>query len=342
MRNDLRTKLGVIEIADHLGLAYDVFAPIAEGPKARPPERDPPGKIPADDKGPWLDRLCQQPVPADYSAAYERWKASFGAAERREVTLGARLLIGHGNPSGSEVGLSLHHTWGVPLIPGSALKGLLAHYLETIYGPAADECAQDRAERAPYGGLVWNEAGTAPTGGPGAVYRALFGAPPILRPKRPGVTDRATDRAIDRDSAAGVGAGAPGPENAGDDAAGEDPAARGAQGLVVFHDALYVPGSACVGNGQKDPQNDKPLAIDVLTVHQKAYYGSYGSAVKHSPNDYDSPVPVPFLTVRPGARFLLALSGPPDWVALAFGLLGKALADWGVGGKTSLGYGRGR
>jgi hypothetical protein len=98
-------------------------------------------------------------------------------------------------------------------------------------------------------------------------------------------------------------------------------------GLITFHDALYVPGSIA---------DDKPFAADVLTVHQKDYYNSGGSW----PNDYESPNPVAFLTVRPGVRLLVALSGPADWTELALRLLRDALEGWGVGGKTSAGYGR--
>jgi CRISPR-associated protein Cmr6 len=49
---------------------------------------------------------------------------------------------------------------------------------------------------------------------------------------------------------------------------------------------------------------------------------------------------VAFLTVRPGQRLLFALSGPADWTELAERLLRDALEKWGVGGKTSTGYGR--
>jgi CRISPR-associated protein Cmr6 len=104
--------------------------------------------------------------------------------------------------------------------------------------------------------------------------------------------------------------------------------AGAAAGLVAFHDALYVPDSIT---------DNKPFAADVLTVHQKGYYDSSG---KSAPNDYDSPNPVAFLTARPGARLLFALSGPADWTELAEKLLRDALARWGVGGKTSAGYGR--
>ena len=84
-----------------------------------------------------------------------------------------------------------------------------------------------------------------------------------------------------------------------------------------------------------------PLAQDVITVHQKAYYDAAGRG--RSPNDYDSPVPISFLTVKPGTSFLLAVSGPPeraDLTELALHLLHAALEDWGIGGKTSSGYGR--
>jgi hypothetical protein len=100
-------------------------------------------------------------------------------------------------------------------------------------------------------------------------------------------------------------------------------------GLVTFHDALYVPCSIAT---------DKPFAADVLTVHQKGYYDSSG---KSAPNDYDSPNPVTFLTVRPKCRLQLALSGPSEWTELAGHLLKDALERWSVGGKTSVGYGFG-
>jgi CRISPR-associated protein Cmr6 len=208
------------------------------------------------------------------------------------------LLIGHGNSSASGVGITVHHTWGVPVIPGSALKGLVAHYVDATYGPNEPdrkpwEQQGDERTRADYQGLTWR--GRRIESGPGTVYRALFGAP-----------DAREDDAM-REHGFDAGASA---------------------GLITFHDALYVPDSIADNN---------PFAADVLTVHQKGYYVSSGAS---APNDYDSPNPVAFLTVRPGARLLFALSGPAEWTNLAEKLLRDALARWGVGGKTSAGYGR--
>ena len=96
-------------------------------------------------------------------------------------------------------------------------------------------------------------------------------------------------------------------------------------GYVTFLDALYVPGSA--------PQ-DRPLVLDVVTVHHPEYYRGTDSP----PADWDSPTPVPFVSAR--GKFLVALAGPDEWVEAAFQILGSALNELGIGAKTSSGYGR--
>jgi len=278
-------------VPDHVGLAYGAWAWIAN---------DGTGKIADGDRASWLSALARRGISPDYARAFERWRSSFSAPgdRARELELRSRLLIGHGNPGPTDVGLTVHHTWGVPMIPGSALKGLLAHYVDAIYGPADPELPlwdqpETEREHARYQGVIWN--GRRIQRGPSDVYRALFGAP---------------DADEDREHR-------------------ENGLAAGAQrGLVVFHDALYVP---------QRPEDDGPFAADVLTVHQRSYYNNQG---RRAPNDYDTPNPVSFLSVRPRTRLLVALSGPPDWTVLASNLLLEALAAWGVGGKTSSGYGR--
>ncbi len=289
MRDVLRNVLQTAGAPEHLGLAYETWAPVGND-----------GKVPDGDRARWLADVAKVAVPADYSRAFQRWKASFSAPADRvfELVLASRLLIGHGNASATDVGLTVHHTWGVPVIPGSALKGLLAHYVDAVHGPDDPEHEPweqegDQRTRAEYQGVLWHDRHIQR--GPGAVYRALFGAP-----------DAREDGAL-RERGFDAGASA---------------------GLITFHDALYMP---------KGGENDRPFAGDVLTVHQKGYYDSSGESW---PNDYDSPNPVAFLTVRPGARFLFALSGPADWTELAERLLRDALASWGIGGKTSADYGR--
>jgi CRISPR-associated protein Cmr6 len=285
----MREVLRSLGVPEHVGLAYEAWAPVQDD-----------GKVPDEERAHWLSKLTDLAVSWDYPRAFDCWKASFAAPGDRvfELVLASRLLVGHGNASATDVGLTVHHTWGVPVIPGSALKGLCAHYVDAVYGPDDPtrppwEQPEGERERTDYQGVTWR--GRRIGRGPGAVYRALFGAP-----------DAEEDSTM---RVHGFTAGA-------------------SAGLVVFHDALYVPGSA---------PGDKPFAADVLTVHQKGYYDS---SVATWPNDHDSPNPVAFLTVRPGVQLLFALSGPADWTQFAEQLLKDAVRAWGVGGKTSAGYGR--
>ena len=99
-------------------------------------------------------------------------------------------------------------------------------------------------------------------------------------------------------------------------------------GYVTFHDALYAPASGHKG---------QPLHADIMTVHHKEYYGSGNNP----PADWDEPNPVPFPSAT--GKYLIALSAPKgceEWRQAAFDILKLALAEEGVGAKTSSGYGR--
>lgn len=272
------------ELPQHLGLAYDVWAPVSVQ-----------GTIDEAKRDEWLDKLNGFQAPSDYKYFYQNWEqlAKLQHFRVQQITMASRLLVGHGNASPTEVGLTVHHTWGVPVIPGSALKGLLNHYVDCMFGPSwvsrnhhPMDPNHPEKERAPYAGVQWE--GTKIKMGPGAIHKALFGAP---------------DAEMDENYNTGA-----------------------SRGLVTFYDALWVPGTPGM----------TPFARDILTPHQKSYYDTKSQT---EPNDYDPPNPVAFLTVRPKASFLLCLSGPEDWTELAMELLLDALEEWGIGAKTSAGYG---
>jgi len=87
-------------------------------------------------------------------------------------------------------------------------------------------------------------------------------------------------------------------------------------GSVIFFDAM--------------PVNDKiNFDLDIMNAHYPKYYGE-----KQPPANNQDPNPVTFL-------FALAPRRPKDTedVVLAMGWLQNALKDYGVGGKTSAGYG---
>jgi CRISPR-associated protein Cmr6 len=114
-------------------------------------------KRPTTNAGLWLDkfiieqaredkesrsRLVQQvaeiPMPKEYPHWFEQWQRAlreYGAECRVAETQG-RMVIGLGSESVLETSVTLHRTYGVPYIPGSALKGLAASFTRQHLGEA--------------------------------------------------------------------------------------------------------------------------------------------------------------------------------------------------------------
>ena len=206
-----------------------------------------------------------------YRGAFERWQKSLPELTAASVlqTQG-RLIVGLGSENVLETGIRLHHTYSMPVIPGSALKGLAAHYCHAIFGEAArDDEAPVESQRFRRG---WKEENHE-------YHKLLFGA---------------TDDG----------------------------------GCIIFHDAWLMPDS------------QKPLVLDVMTPHHPKWLD--GSV---PPTDFDSPTPVPFLSVAGQFHVAVSWHGPVSdeakkWTELSLSLLRDALKDVGVGGKTTSGYGR--
>ena len=99
-------------------------------------------------------------VPDGYVRFFRRWKQSLTALEpctrMAEATAVGRMVVGLGAESVLETALVLHHTYGVPYIPGSALKGLAA--------AAAHKLLQDE---------TWKKVDAE--GKIGEAHRVLFG-----------------------------------------------------------------------------------------------------------------------------------------------------------------------
>jgi CRISPR-associated protein Cmr6 len=71
------------------------------------------------------------PTSEEYEKFFERWKKNLSvkcSVLPKEAKVQSRLAIGLGADSVLETSITLHHTYGTPYIPGSALKGLAAHY----------------------------------------------------------------------------------------------------------------------------------------------------------------------------------------------------------------------
>lgn len=216
------------------------------------------------------DVVRASPPSELYREAFARWEQTLTAlkATVKPFTVLTRLIVGLGGESVRETGITLHRTYGLPYIPGSALKGLVARYARSI--------EIDPAKRA-------------------------------ADPCAPGLTRE------EREVLTGT------PDNA---------------GFVTYFDAWYIarPWDAA----------GSPFRHDVITVHHPLYYASRGTL--RAPWDFDDPTPVPFVTAA--GRYLIALRCAEDptedhrWEKLALAVLTRALRDWGVGAKTSSGYGR--
>jgi len=83
-----------------------------------------------------VKQVSELPVTAIYKAYYERWnkQLSESGAKRRYAKVKGRMIIGLGAESVLETSISLHRTYGVPYIPGSALKGLAANFARQRLG----------------------------------------------------------------------------------------------------------------------------------------------------------------------------------------------------------------
>jgi CRISPR type III-B/RAMP module RAMP protein Cmr6 len=216
---------------------------------------------------------------AVYQEAFSRWKSALTSETTRlELCVTGRLIVGLGADNILETGITLHHTYGVPFIPGSGLKGLAAHYCDHVWGAPDPEFRKE---------IPFEQDGPKKTRA-GAHFLELFGS-------------------------------------------NED------AGHLIFHDAWITPDSLGKGSG---------LVLDVMTPHHADYYSekksSDGGLIP--PTDFDDPTPITFLSVT--GRFLVAVScdvssdDGKKWSTLGMTLLTEALREWGVGGKTSSGYGR--
>jgi CRISPR-associated protein Cmr6 len=108
----------------------------------------------------------------------------------------------------------------------------------------------------------------------------------------------------------------------------ESPEIKATSGNIVFHDAW--------------PESWPKLIVDIVNNHHPEYYQHDDN--NYSPGDWENPVPVYFLAVKPGTTFTFPLAKRRADVAdqlleLARQWLLGALCHFGAGAKTNAGYG---
>lgn len=76
-------------------------------------------------------RICAIPASDFYHRAFHRWRAATNDQRRfrvRELTIASRLFIGQSADGMLETGCAISHSYGVPYIPGSSVKGAVRAY----------------------------------------------------------------------------------------------------------------------------------------------------------------------------------------------------------------------
>ncbi len=230
-----------------------------------------------ENKGPWLKYLVQEQSHVFDAELFQavalrqrRMLANIRGIHTFSAALAWRMIVGLGGESVLETDLTLHHLYGVPIIPGSALKGLTRAYAA--------------AEEKEY--FITNSEGQANSESGGR--KGFRGSSAYLWFPEEG-------------------------------------------GSVTFFDALPV-------------DTNISIVVDIMNPHYPNYYKSLKKNTIPPTND-QAPIPIPFLTVAETA-FLFALAPSdasdkehPEDIGLALSWLKSALQKYGVGGKTSAGYG---
>lgn len=117
------------------------------------------GQVPSANTGLWLDKYILDLTKSDaqgysnflkevsshststaYTMFFKRWEKMLGEykakmlGELRTAKVNGRMIVGLGDESVLETSIALHHTYGTPYIPGSALKGLASSYAHQKLG----------------------------------------------------------------------------------------------------------------------------------------------------------------------------------------------------------------
>ena len=244
----------------------------------------------------------------------------------------ARLSVGFGNTTPLETGLTLHRLYGVPYLPGTALKGLCRSW-------ALEELAAKYRIPRLQPLEIKNLHDSKPKKlTPLELLEKLVLFPGVGKDARTLQKELKKIQAEMQKTWQDVqGKGYPEPalnsnqKSVFDVWEAEESCqyrqifgSQECRGEVCFYDAF--------------PKVDKQLfQLDIINVHYQPYYGSEG---QEPPADYYSPVPNYFLTVAPEVTFQLLLTSlDRELLDKAAAWLTEALATFGLGAKTALGYG---
>ena len=263
---------------------------------------------------------CSRELVQALAERWQRLEKGLANSRRFETTVSWRLAIGLGIEHSLENGITLHRVYGVPYLPGSAIKGLTRWWcLETL----AEELG---VEPVPDQETLKQLHQKKKKSGWELMEEILFAEPPRnekeqerlqrlyqeLAGKAPGVAAQTSTfeelQEMGQPLRAVFGS-------------------QDRRGQVGFLDAF----PAALASGPRGI-----LEQDIVNVHYQPYYSDH----PEPPADYLDPVPCQFLVVRGGTCFVFLLHGrEPDLVQQAAEWCREALKERGIGAKTAAGYG---
>ncbi len=118
----------------HPGLWLDKYIEEQEKKDFETPSNKAQGK--GNSRSDLIKEVASLREPDAYEEFFKRWTKMLTDydAQTREARVKGRMIVGLGSESVLETSITLHHTYGVPYIPGSALKGLAASFADKRLG----------------------------------------------------------------------------------------------------------------------------------------------------------------------------------------------------------------
>jgi CRISPR-associated protein Cmr6 len=202
--------------------------------------------------------------------------------EQFDLKLQWRLIVGLGASHPQETSMTLHHIFGIPYIPGSALKGVSRHYMIWKFVDENEEELKSLLGKSNFAELL-----------------------------------KELNKALEKEENLTVSVG---------NISFKDLihifGTQNRQGKIIFFDAY--------------PIEEIKLKIDIMNPHYPDYYTK-----DKPPTDWQNPIPIKFLTVEDTKFqfYLAAKDKDQNLLNHARKILNDALLNYGVGAKTSLGYG---
>jgi len=229
----------------------------------------------------WDEKFLEN-INANKQKMMESLKESGYLIEQFDLKLQWRLIVGLGASHPQETSMTLHHIFGIPYIPGSALKGVSRHYMIWKFVDENEKKLNSLLDISNFVELLekLNKALEKEENLPVSVGNISF-----------------------KDLIHIFGT-------------------QNRQGKIIFFDAY--------------PIEEIKLKIDIMNPHYPDYYTK-----DKPPTDWQNPIPIKFLTVEDTKfRFYLATKHKDqNLLNHARKILNDALLNYGVGAKTSLGYG---